>query len=99
MAYLFTAYLLFSQFASTGLLVLAIVGAGYAFVGLVQIPVLLEFPGAFYQNALIGGRYSAVWLGPIWHVIFPILAILLARHLRSGRVRRRSKKSRRVVIR
>jgi diguanylate cyclase (GGDEF)-like protein len=97
-AYLLTAYLLFSQFASTGLLVLAIVGAGYAFVGLVQIPVLLEFPGAFYQNALIGGRYSAVWLGPIWHVIFPILAILLAVYDPAGEAQI-EEKSRRVVIR
>lgn len=97
-AYLLTAYLLFSQFASSGLFVLAVVGAGYAFVGLVQIPVLLEFPGAFYAGPLIGSRYSAVWLGPFWHVVFPALAILVAAYDPHGETAI-EEKARRVVVR
>ena len=74
-AYLLTSYLLFSQFVSSGLLVLATVGAGYAFVGLMQIPFLIVFPDVFIQGQLVGGLASPFWLGITFHLVFPLIVV------------------------
>lgn len=72
-AYLFTSYLLFSQFRSTGLLVLATAGAGYALIGLLQIPFLLSWPNLWVRGELIGTAATPAWIGLSWHLLFPIL--------------------------
>src|SRR5579875_3384728 len=53
-AYLFTAYLMFSQFRSTGLLVLGTTGVGYLFVSLLQIPYALAYGDLWVRGLLVG---------------------------------------------
>jgi diguanylate cyclase (GGDEF)-like protein len=70
-AELLTAFLLLSQFLVNGVRLLLVLGAAYAFTGLLAIPYLVRFPGA------LGGHPSAVApqvslsLWSIWHLAFP----------------------------
>lgn len=72
-AYLVTANLMFSQFRSTGLLVLLTVGVGYVVTGLLQIPYGLAFPDVWVKGLLLGNVTTAAWSGVFWHLVFPIL--------------------------
>jgi diguanylate cyclase (GGDEF)-like protein len=72
-AYLLTAYLLFSQFVSSGLPALAAVGAGCAYVGLMQIPLLVLFPDLFMPGHLIGHPGSVAWVGSAFHTLYPVI--------------------------
>jgi diguanylate cyclase (GGDEF)-like protein len=72
-AYLFTAYLMFSQFRSTGLLVLGTTGVGYLFVSLLQIPYALAYGDLWVRGVLVGTPSTPSWSGLAWHFAFPLL--------------------------
>ena len=76
-AALLTAYLLFGQFLGTGTPSLAILGATYLYVGLINIPYLLTLPRIFAIHGLIdAGIYAPGWLWIFWQIGYP-LGILL----------------------
>lgn len=74
-----TSALLFAQFAvlrSPALLVLA---TGYFFTGLLMIPCVLTFPGAFSPTGWFGaGLQSSCWLFIAWHIGFPVVGSVYA---------------------
>jgi diguanylate cyclase (GGDEF)-like protein len=72
-AYVFTSYLMFSQFRSTGLLVLATTGSGYLLLSLLQIPYVLSFPDVWVKGQLAGNPWTPAWVGLAWHAAFPVL--------------------------
>jgi signal transduction histidine kinase len=59
--------LLFSQFSVVGRRALFVLAVGYLFTGLIIIPVMLTFPGAFSSTGLLGaGLQSPTFLGAFW---------------------------------
>ena len=60
---LITSALLFSQFFVVGRTALFVLAIGYLFTGLMMIPFMLTFPGAFSSTGLLGaGLQSALYL-------------------------------------
>jgi diguanylate cyclase (GGDEF)-like protein len=72
-AYGLTAGAIFTQFQSTGYLVLLTVGFAYIVAGLLQIPHALAIPGAWVSGLLVGNAGTAAWSGSLAHLIFPVL--------------------------
>jgi diguanylate cyclase (GGDEF)-like protein len=69
---LLTAYLLLNQFNVNGVRAFAILGAAYAFPGLLTIPYVAFFPGLFLMPPLtIGVQQISMWLWLTWHFAFP----------------------------
>jgi len=64
---LITSALLFSQFFVIGRTALLVLAISYLFTGLMMIPFMLTFPGAFSPTGLLGaGLQSAVYIGLLY---------------------------------
>jgi PAS domain S-box-containing protein len=71
-----TAILLLSQVSVLRSRALLVLGFGYLFTGLMQIPHMLSFPGAFSETGLLGaGPQTTAWLYMLWHGSFPLALI------------------------
>jgi len=76
---LLTAYLLWGQFLVARRLGAALLGAAYLFSGLIAVPHLMVFPGAFAPDGLLGaGSQSASWSWIAWHGGFPVMVAAYA---------------------
>jgi signal transduction histidine kinase len=76
---LITSVLLFSQFFVVGQTALLALAIGYVFTGLMMIPFLLTFPGAFSPTGLLGaGLQSAAWIGISYRIGAPLGVIAYA---------------------
>ena len=74
-----TAVLLFNQFATLRSSALLAISTGYLFTGLMLVPWMLVFPGAFAPSGLLGaGLQTTDWLFNLWHTGFPTLVIAYA---------------------
>ncbi len=74
-----TAILLFGQLAMLRSRALLILAGAYLYTGLMQIPHLLSFPGAFSPTGLMGaGSQTTAWLYMFWHASFPLAVIAYA---------------------
>ncbi|MET4804628.1 MASE4 domain-containing protein, partial [Bradyrhizobium sp. LB11.1] len=71
-----TAVLLFNQFAILRSSALLVIATGYLFTGLMLIPWMLVFPGAFAPVGLLGaGLQSTDWLNALRYAGFPSFVI------------------------
>jgi uncharacterized membrane protein len=71
---LLTAYLLLTQFRVNGIRAFAILGATYAFPGLLTIAYLAFFPGLFMDAPASSGlTHVSVWLWIVWHIAFALI--------------------------
>ncbi|WP_317996348.1 ATP-binding protein [Vulcanimicrobium alpinum] len=88
---LLTALLLLRDAFDTRSPGITVLGCAYLFTGLLMVPHLLAFPGAFGDGTLFGaGSQAAVWLWVDAHAGFPLFALgyaLLARSRRRVRTR------------
>jgi PAS domain S-box-containing protein len=74
--YLFTALLLFSQFAITRSRAMLLLASAYFFTAIAAIVHALTFPGLFAPGGMLGaGPQTSVWLYILWHVGFPLLVL------------------------
>lgn len=81
---LITASLLFAQFSVQRSRALLALASGYLFTGLIMIPHLLSFPGAFTETGLLGaGVNTTIWLYYFWHFGLPVAVIAYALWKRS----------------
>jgi signal transduction histidine kinase len=72
-----TSALLFAQFSIVHRLALLVLASGYLFTGLIVIPHMLTFPGAFAPTGLLGaGPQSTAWLYHLWKVSLPVAIIV-----------------------
>ncbi len=77
LAYLITAYLIFTQYRVTRKTALLYLAGGCLFTGAILLVQFLTFPGMFVANGpLLGGPQSTIWLWCLWHIA-PALGILL----------------------
>jgi signal transduction histidine kinase len=73
---LITAVLLFNQFAILRSRALLAISIGYLFTGLILVPWMLVFPGAFAPGGLLGaGLQSTDWLNALRYAGFPTFVI------------------------
>ena len=73
---LLTSVLLFAQFSILRAKALLVVASGYLFTGLIAIPWMLTFPGAFAPAGLLGaGLQTTSWLYILWHGGFPLFVL------------------------
>jgi hypothetical protein len=80
-----SAMLLFHQFSIVGSRALLVLASGYLFAGLMIVPHVLTFPGAFAPAGLLGaGPQSAAWIYVLWHFGFPVAVIGYASLRRVG---------------
>lgn len=71
-----TAVLLFNQFATLRSSALLAISTGYLFTGLMLVPWMLVFPGAFAPGGLLGaGLQSTDWLNALRYAGFPTFVI------------------------
>jgi len=71
-----TAFLLFNQFAILRSSALLAISTGYLFTGLMLVPWMLVFPGAFAPGGLLGaGLQSTDWLNALRYAGFPTFVI------------------------
>jgi diguanylate cyclase (GGDEF)-like protein len=70
---LLAAFLLFAQYRVTGVTLLAVAGAAYAFSGLITVAYTISFPGFLAPGALSGNDGIASWFWMIWHFAFPLM--------------------------
>src|SRR5262245_13280922 len=71
-----TASLLFAQFSVQRSRAMLILASGYLFTGLIIVPHLLTFPGAFTGTGLLGaGVNTTIWLYYFWHSGLPLAVI------------------------
>jgi PAS domain S-box-containing protein len=76
---LFTAVLLFGQFAILGRTALLALGTGYLVTALLSAVHTLSFPGLFAPAGLFGsGPQTAAWIYMTWHTAFPLAVIAYA---------------------
>ena len=76
---LITWFLLISQFKIVRSRALLVLASGYLFAGVIRVPHLLTFPGAFTATGLLGaGLQSSVWLGLFARVGYPLAIIFYA---------------------
>ena len=74
-----TSALLFAQFAVLRSRALLVLATGYLFTGLVMIPYVLTFPGAFSSTGWLGaGPQSTVLISVFWRTGLPAFAIVYA---------------------
>ena len=67
---LITATLLFIQFSVSGLAAVAALASGYLLSGVLMIPYVLTFPGAFSPSGLLGaGLETSPYLFMFWHAV------------------------------
>jgi len=71
-----TATLLFAKFSISRSLANLVIASGYLFTSIAIIPYSLTFPGIFATEPLIGQLQSTAWLFILWHVGFPLFAIV-----------------------
>ena len=58
---------------------LLVLGCGYGFAALVEIPHMLSFPGLFAPTGLLGaGPQTTAWLYLIWHAGLPLAIVAYA---------------------
>jgi PAS domain S-box-containing protein len=76
---LITWFLLISQFNIVRSRALLVLASGYLFAGVIRVPHLLTFSGAFSATGLLGaGLQSSVWLGLFGRAGYPLAIILYA---------------------
>jgi diguanylate cyclase (GGDEF)-like protein len=68
---LLAAFLLFAQFKVTGLTLLAVAGAAYAFSGLLTVAYTASFPGVVAP--MLVSEEIGPWFWVIWHFAFPLM--------------------------
>jgi signal transduction histidine kinase len=97
---LITASLLFAQVLIQRSQALTALARGYLLSGLLMVPFVLTFPGAFAPDGLLGaGVQTTVWLFMVWHVVPPASVIAYAALKQPERPSARSARSlRRVVL-
>ena len=72
-----TSALLFAQFSIVHRPALLVLASGYLFTGMIVIPHVLTFPGAFAPTGLLGaGPQSTAWLYHLWKVSLPVAVIV-----------------------
>ncbi len=72
-----TSALLFAQYSIVRRLALLVLASGYLFTGLIVIPHVLTFPGAFAPTGLLGaGPQSTAWLYHSWKISLPVAVIV-----------------------
>jgi len=72
-----TATLLFAQVSVVRSRAMLVLATGYLFTGLIPIPHLLTYPGAFFPAGLLGaGVNTSIWLYFFWHGGLPIAVIV-----------------------
>jgi signal transduction histidine kinase len=88
---LLTSVLLFAQFSIVRAKALLVISSGYLFAGLMGVPWMLTFPGAFAPTGLLGaGLHTTSWIYLLWHGGFPLFVlayVLLKDHDRPVRSR------------
>jgi hypothetical protein len=73
---LLTAVLLFAQFSILRTKALLVISSGYLFTGLMAVPWMLTFPGAFTPEGLLGaGLHTTSWIYILWHGGFPLFVL------------------------
>jgi signal transduction histidine kinase len=73
---LLTSVLLFAQFSIIRAKALLVISSGYLFTGLMAVPWMLTFPGAFAPAGLLGaGLQTTTWLYILWHGGFPLFVL------------------------
>jgi hypothetical protein len=76
---LLTSALLFAQFSIRRAKALLVISSGYLFTGLMAVPWMLTFPGAFAPTGLLGaGLHTTSWVYLVWHGGFPLFVIAYA---------------------
>ena len=71
-----TSALLFAQFSIVHRSALLVLASGYLFTGLIVIPHMVTFPGAFAPTGILGaGPQSTAWLYHLWKVSLPLAVI------------------------
>jgi diguanylate cyclase (GGDEF)-like protein len=70
---LLAAFLLFAQFRVTGLTLLAVAGAAFAFSGLLTVAYTASFPGVVAPMLMGRSEEIAPWFWVIWHFAFPLM--------------------------
>ena len=91
---LITSALLFSQFFVVGRTALLVLAITFLFTGLMMIPFMLVFPGAFSSTGLLGaGLQSATWLGSFYRVGSSLGIIAYALLRNSGSTTRQAVRS------
>ena len=74
-----TSIMLFSQLAIHRSRALLAIASGYLFTALIVIPYALTFPGALSPTGLlVASVQTSPWLYRIWHVGFPVAALIYA---------------------
>jgi signal transduction histidine kinase len=74
---LITSALLFAQFFIADRRAIFVLATGYLFTGLMAIPHMLTFPGAFAPTGLLGaGLQSTAWLYVFWKAGLPLAVIV-----------------------
>jgi signal transduction histidine kinase len=73
---LLTSVLLFAQFSILRTKALLVISNGYLFTGLMAVPWMLTFPGAFAPTGLLGaGLHTTSWIYVLWHGGFPLFVL------------------------
>ena len=73
---LLTSVLLFAQFSILRTKALLVISSGYLFTGLMAVPWMLTFPGAFTPEGLLGaGLHTTSWIYILWHGGFPLFVL------------------------
>ena len=73
---LLTSVLLFAQFSILRTRALLVISSGYLFTGLMAVPWMLTFPGAFTPEGLLGaGLHTTSWIYILWHGGFPLFVL------------------------
>jgi signal transduction histidine kinase len=73
---LLTSVLLFAQFSIVRARALLVISSGYLFAGLMAVPWMLTFPGAFAPTGLLGaGLHTTSWIYILWHGGFPLFVL------------------------
>jgi signal transduction histidine kinase len=76
---LLTSVLLFAQFSIVRAKALLVISSGYLFTGLMAVPWMLTFPGAFAPTGLLGaGLHTTSWVYILWHGGFPLVVLAYA---------------------
>jgi signal transduction histidine kinase len=96
---LITASLLFAQVLIQRSRALTALARGYLLSGLLMVPFVLTFPGAFAPDGLLGaGIQTTVWLFVVWHVVPPASVVAYAILKQPEQLSTRSARSLRRVI-
>jgi signal transduction histidine kinase len=101
LADLIIATLLYVQASVYRSRALTVLGSSYVFTGLILIPHVLTFPGAFAPDGLLGARVSTTaWLYVFWRTAIPLAVILyvLIDHMDSSPTHRRGSQGSNIVV-